>query len=146
MEPIKNRRVVRAQAAKARTQNTATKPDLTVTGFRGNNEAPAVGDPVSFNVTVRNSGGTASGSFQVKVQDATGYRATREFASLKPGQSRTSLVGPLEARGHLWRLTVTADSSNRVRESNEGNNTKSKQLLPHQLKNLRSSQGESARE
>jgi subtilase family serine protease len=97
------------------------QPDLVVSGLTHTPEAPPLGGPVTFDVTIANQGTAQAGPFTVSLQGAaTSVRAM--ISSLGAGSSTTlQLVLPLSKRGETFR--VKADSNWRVVESDESNNT-----------------------
>ena len=97
------------------------QPDLVVSGLTHTPEAPPLGGPVTFDVTIANQGTAQAGPFTVSLQGAaTSVRGM--ISSLGAGSSTTlQLVLPLSKHEETFR--VKADSNWRVVESNESNNT-----------------------
>jgi subtilase family serine protease len=112
--------------------NEAEKlPDLTPTRLTLNNSAPSVGDAVTMWLTVANRGQADSGSFKVVVRDGIGYRTSTTMSGIGKGKSGRVMVGTLMAGRSPWQLTVDVDSTNRVKESSERNNTGQKTVITH---------------
>ncbi len=110
------------------------QPDLTVTGLTWTPANPAVGAPVSFTATVKNTGlqATPAGIVLGVAFDVDGQSVSwsdSSTASLEPGQSRTLTANDGPADVATWVATAgehairaVVDDVNRIAESNEGNN------------------------
>jgi len=109
-------------AGRVRLTPTVTqRPDLTVLGTTFSPRTPNVGDTLQYEITVRNQGGAAAGSFVVRLQDQAGS-TQQTVPGLGAGASvRLNFSRRLNLSSET--LSVTVDASNQVQESNESNNT-----------------------
>jgi subtilase family serine protease len=99
-------------------------PDLVIRSIKWTPEAPAFGEPVTFNVTVANIGDAVSPGASVSYS-VDGMPMGRHFiASLEPGAAA--------ARSFTWTsqkqpfvFTAVADEADEIKERNESNNRRS---------------------
>lgn len=98
--------------------------DLTIEGIVLNPPQLAPGQPFTLQVSVRNLGNVAAGSFSVSVVLQPGnITLTTGSTGLGAGQSAiVTLSGTLQGTGSST-STITVDATNVVAESNENNNT-----------------------
>ncbi len=96
-------------------------PDLVIQSVTYTPSSPTVGQLLTFQITVRNQGGSAAGAFYVRLSDGGGHQ-NASLGGLAAGASHTvSLSLPLTAASETF--TVTADAFGQVNESDEANNT-----------------------
>ena len=105
------------------------KPDLTVTSVSAPSSAK-VGDTISVTFTVKNQGGSSSGSFSNRVSLSTSSYGTTyslgnfSMSSLGAGASSTKTVSvtiPSVSSGYYY-VTIFCDGFQSISESNENNN------------------------
>ncbi len=96
-------------------------PDLIISGFEFTPQAPRLGDPISFAITVVNQGNAAAGPFTVELRDSRGSdRLT--VGGLAAGSSvRLSFQRSILTNSETFQ--AIADIFNQVSESNESNNS-----------------------
>ncbi len=98
-------------------------PDLTVQVITSSPETPAIGDEVTFTVTISNLGAVTSGSFYVAYYIDDVYLTNDYVTPIGPGASaERTFTWTAEAGVHA--VKAVADYRQQVSESNEGNNTK----------------------
>ncbi|MFG1842389.1 CARDB domain-containing protein [Micromonospora sp. NPDC049175] len=108
----------------------APGPDLQVLGIASNPPNPAVGASVTFAVTVRNRGTTATGATTVTRLVAGGTTLNTTTASIAAGATATVAVsGSWTATSGGATITATADATNVVAETNETNNAFSQSIV-----------------
>lgn len=101
------------------------KPDLLVDNITLSPLNPTTIDPVRFTAVIKNNGTKASPPFKavMKVDDETGSQ-TLDIPVLKPGASFTVQESRTFNIARNYRVTVYADHSQNVTETNENNNEK----------------------
>jgi len=92
---------------------SASLPDLTISSITYVGSTPACANNPRDNVVVSNIGSVNAGTFSVSFSSQT-----QSVASLAAGQSVTLSFGAIPGTS-----TATADSTNVIAESNEGNNS-----------------------
>lgn len=107
------------------TEEPASGPDLVVDRIIPSNGFPRAGDPVWFDVIVKNRGNEAAGSFTMQIS-AQGLRQdARAQQGLAAGaQVAFRSLGPLWTNmgdSLIW-VEAKADTRNEVRETREDNN------------------------
>ncbi|MGC4770564.1 CARDB domain-containing protein [Micromonospora sp. DT44] len=108
----------------------APGPDLQVLSIASNPPNPAVGASVTFTVAVRNRGTTATGATTVTRLVVGGTTLNTNTASIAAGATTTVAVnGTWTATSGGATITATADATNVVAETNEGNNTFSQSIV-----------------
>ncbi|MEO3860498.1 discoidin domain-containing protein [Acrocarpospora sp. B8E8] len=108
----------------------APGPDLQVTGITSNPPNPAVGSQVTFTVAVNNRGTTASGATTVTRLSVGGTTLNTNTASIAAGATaNVAVTGSWTATSGGATITATADATNVVAETNEGNNTLSQAIV-----------------
>ncbi|MGW5581296.1 CARDB domain-containing protein [Micromonospora chokoriensis] len=108
----------------------APGPDLQVLSIASNPPNPAVGASVTFTVTVRNRGTTATGATTVTRLVAGSTTLNTNTASIAAGATVTVAVsGSWTATSGGATLTATADATNVVAETNETNNAFSQSIV-----------------
>ncbi|WUR61308.1 discoidin domain-containing protein [Micromonospora chokoriensis] len=108
----------------------APGPDLQVLSIASNPPNPAVGASVTFTVTVRNRGTTATGATTVTRLVAGSTTLNTNTASIAAGATVTVAVsGSWTATSGGATLTATADATNVVAETNESNNAFSQSIV-----------------
>ncbi|MDH6546213.1 CARDB domain-containing protein [Streptomyces sp. SAI-041] len=117
-------------AATKLTVSQSPGPDLTVTGITTNPSSPAVGADVSFTVAVRNRGTTAVAAGTV-TQLTVGSSTLRGTApAIAAGTTAdVTIGGTWKATSGGATLTATADATNTVAETNEGNNVFARSIV-----------------
>ena len=98
-------------------------PDLTVESITSSPETPAIGDDVTFTVTIGNQGTTASGQCYVAYYIDDNYLANDYLSSIDPGAS-TDHTFTWTAETGIHTISAVADYKEQVAESNESNNQK----------------------
>jgi PKD repeat protein len=102
------------------TVSPPSLPDLVIDQIAYSPSSPTVGQTVTFQVTVRNAGGTPAGAFYIRLEGAAGHQ-NAYISGLGAGASHTvTLTLPLSAATETF--TATADYYGQVAESNETNN------------------------
>ncbi len=97
-------------------------PDLVVQSMVHSPTSPAIGQSVTFTITVRNGGAATAGLCRVRLAGAASSTQTY-LAQLAAGASQTfTLTLPLTTSPETF--TATADDLQQVTESNETNNTR----------------------
>ena len=108
----------------------AGTPDLTVTSVSCSPPSATIGQSISVRFTVKNQGGSSSGSFSNRVSLATSAWGTTHslgnfsLSSLGAGGSQTKTVSvtiPSVSPGNYY-VTVFTDGLQQISESNEDNN------------------------
>lgn len=108
----------------------APGPDLQVLGIASNPPNPAVGASVTFTVSVRNRGTAATGATTVTRLVVGGTTLNTNTASIAAGATVTVAVsGSWTATSGGATITATADATNVVAETNEGNNAFSQAIV-----------------
>ncbi len=96
-------------------------PDLVVESVVYTPTSPALGTILTFQITVKNQGGSSAGLFYIALQGLSGTQYA-SVSGLGPGARATvTLQLPLSAATETF--TVTVDATRRVAESDETNNT-----------------------
>ncbi len=98
-------------------------PDLTIESITSSPETPAIGDDVTFTVTIGNQGTTASGQCYVAYYIDDNYLTRDYLSSIGPGAS-TEHTFTWTAEAGIHTITAVADYKEQVTESNESNNQK----------------------
>ncbi|MEU5959957.1 CARDB domain-containing protein [Micromonospora parva] len=108
----------------------APGPDLQVLSIASNPPNPAVGASVTFTVTVRNRGTTATGATTVTRLVVGGTTLNTTTASIAAGATVTvAVTGSWTATSGGATITATADATNVVTETNETNNSFSQSIV-----------------
>ena len=102
---------------------SALLPDLIIDDITSSPETPAIGDGVTFTVTISNQGTTASGQCYVAYYIDDNYLANDYVSSIGPGAS-TEHTFTWTAEVGIHTITAVADYKEQVSESNEFNNTR----------------------
>ncbi len=98
-------------------------PDLIVESIAFSPEEPALGETVTITVTVKNQGTSQAGLSYVDCHIDDTVLTSGYLTTIQPGATRTAtLTWIAESGTHI--ITAIADSSDRVAEDNEDNNTK----------------------
>ncbi|MET8349456.1 CARDB domain-containing protein [Micromonospora sp. NPDC005206] len=101
----------------------APGPDLQVLSIASNPPNPAVGASVTFTVSVRNRGTTATGATTVTRLTVGGTTLNTNTASVAAGATvNVAVAGSWTATSGGATITATADATNTVAETNETNN------------------------
>ncbi len=101
-------------------------PDLTVTSVTPAAPSYSAGKTVTISSVIKNQGNAAAGTFVVKSTPQGMSSQTQTVTGLAAGASQTltwTFVAPMLTATASRSLTVQADSTNVVSESNESNNT-----------------------
>ncbi|MFJ6527874.1 CARDB domain-containing protein [Streptomyces longwoodensis] len=105
-------------------------PDLTVTGIATDPTAPAAGAKVSFTVTVHNRGTTTAPAGTVTRLTAGGTTLDATTGAVAAGGSvAVAVPGTWTATDGGATLAATADATDVVKETDEGNNTFARTLV-----------------
>jgi hypothetical protein len=108
----------------------APGPDLQVLAVTANPPNPAVGASVTFTVSVNNRGTTASGATTVTRVTVGATTLNSNTASIAAGATTTVAIGgSWTATSGGATITATADATNVVAETNEGNNSLSRAIV-----------------
>ncbi|MEU5904944.1 CARDB domain-containing protein [Micromonospora sp. NPDC047467] len=108
----------------------APGPDLQVLSIASNPPNPAVGASVTFTVSVRNRGTTATGATTVTRLVVGGTTLNTTTASIAAGATVTvAVTGSWTATSGGATITATADATNAVTETNETNNALSQSIV-----------------
>jgi len=102
--------------------------DLTVTALFSNASTYEAGNTITITTTVRNQGLRSAGGFYVSLTSSDLSTQTRYVSSLAAGNSTTmsfTYTAAQYSSDKTITVTATADSSNVITESNEGNNSRS---------------------
>ena len=103
-------------------------PDLTVTSVTPSKASYRAGETVTISTTIKNQGEADTGSFVVRLAPSGGSVQTRTVSGLKVGESTTltwTFTAPVLSETEVWIITVTADSTGVIAESDESNNSAS---------------------
>ena len=103
-------------------------PDLTVTSVTPAKASYRAGETVTISTTIKNQGEADTGSFVVRLAPSGGSVQTRTVSGLKVGESTTltwTFTAPVLSETEVWIITVTADSTGVIAESDESNNSAS---------------------
>ncbi|WP_204032353.1 CARDB domain-containing protein [Micromonospora qiuiae] len=107
----------------------AATVDLVVTSLNTVPARPVSGRVATGQITITNNGNTAAGAFLVSWRPwPLAATLTQQVSGLAAGQSRVISIDFTFPVAGAWPSTVTVDSANAVRESNEGNNTLTRTL------------------
>ena len=101
-------------------------PDLTVTSVTPAKTSYHAGETVTISTTVKNQGEVDAGSFVVRFSPSGTSAQTRTVSGLKVGESTTltwTFTAPVLSATEVWRISVTADSTGVITESDETNNS-----------------------
>ncbi|MFH1651352.1 MAG: CARDB domain-containing protein [Chloroflexota bacterium] len=96
--------------------------DLRVSGISWSPPSPAVGDEVTFIVSVRNQGSGQSAWTNLDFSLDSGFHDTALLSPIVPG-GEGSVMFIWKAQPGKQRVTAVADTEERLAESNEDNNT-----------------------
>ncbi|TQS28367.1 CARDB domain-containing protein [Microbispora sp. KK1-11] len=108
----------------------APGPDLQVLGVTPNPRNPAAGTPVTFTVSVKNRGTTATGATTVTRVAVGGTTLNGSTPSIAAGATVSVAVsGSWTAADGGATITATADATGVVAETNENNNTFSQAIV-----------------
>ncbi|WP_030753203.1 CARDB domain-containing protein [Streptomyces griseus] len=117
-------------AASKLTVGQSPGPDLMVTGITTDPQAPAVGAPVSFTVSVLNRGTTAVPAGTVTRLTAGTTTLNGTTGAVGAGRTATvAIPGTWTATTGGVTLTATADATGTLAETDESNNTFSRSLV-----------------
>jgi len=97
-------------------------PDLIIETITWLPEIPAKGDSVTFTVAIKNQGSGRAGSFHVALYIGS-YQFSDTVNSIEAGATDNATF-IWSARAGAYNIKAVADSSDKVLESNETNNTK----------------------
>jgi subtilase family serine protease len=106
-----------------RVAQAQSGPDLIVESIASSPETPAIGDEVTFTVTVKNQGTAASDQFFVGYYIDGNYLTRDSLDSIGTGAS-TEQTFTWTAEAGIYTISAVADYREQVTESNEGNNQK----------------------
>ena len=101
-------------------------PDLTVTSVTPAKASYRAGETVTISTTTKNQGEADAGSFVVRFSPSGTSAQPRTVSGLKVGESTTltwTFTAPVLSETEVWIITVTADSTGVIAESNETNNS-----------------------
>lgn len=102
----------------------AATVDLVVSALDTVAARPVTGRVATGRITITNNGNSAAGAFLVSWRPwPLAATLTRQVGGLAAGASTVVSIDFTFPVAGAWASTVTVDSSNAVRESNEGNNT-----------------------
>ncbi|MEO3816108.1 CARDB domain-containing protein [Plantactinospora sp. B24E8] len=108
----------------------APGPDLQVSGITVNPTNPAVGATVTFTVAVHNRGTTATGATTVTRLVVGGTTLNTSTPSIPAGATaQVPISGSWTATSGGATITATADATNVVAETNEGNNIGTRSIV-----------------
>ncbi|WP_435831121.1 galactose-binding domain-containing protein [Polymorphospora rubra] len=108
----------------------APGPDLQVLGITSNPPNPAVGAAVSFTVAVNNRGTTGAAAGTVTRLTVGGTTLNGTTPAVAAGATvNVTIGGTWTATSGGATLTATADATNTVTETNEGNNTFTRSIV-----------------
>ncbi|MET8831659.1 CARDB domain-containing protein [Streptomyces sp. NPDC004610] len=117
-------------AATRLTVGQSPGPDLEVRGIATNPSSPAAGAAVSFTVSVHNRGTTAVAAGTVTRVTAGSATLNGTAPSIAAGATaEVAISGTWTATSGAAVLTATADATNTVAETNEGNNVYSRSIV-----------------
>lgn len=117
-----------AQTVWAAVDTPQLYADLTVTALSPDASTYEAGIPITITATVNNQGLRGAGGFYVSLTSADLSTQTKYVSSLAAGSATSvtfSYTAGQYAADKTISVTATADSSNAITESNEGNNTRS---------------------
>lgn len=101
--------------------------DLTIANIRLKTKNPKVNQKLTFDITVKNVGKENAEASTAGIRLGGGKVIELPVPQLEPKKSFTRRITlPGLSRAQKYRITVTADYKNRIREVNEGNNEKYK--------------------
>lgn len=101
-------------------------PDLTVTSVTPAKASYRAGETVTISTTIKNHGEADAGSFVVRFSPSGTSAQTRTVSGLKVGESTTltwTFTAPVLSETEVWLISVTADSTGVIAESDEANNS-----------------------
>ncbi|MEE9400086.1 MAG: CARDB domain-containing protein, partial [Dehalococcoidales bacterium] len=98
-------------------------PDLIIEALAWSPESPAVGDAVTFTVTVKNQGSERAGNFNIDYYVDEEHLASVMVSPMAPGATG-NLTFTWAAQVGLRTIKIIADSSGQVAEGDETNNEK----------------------
>ncbi|MGN0802125.1 MAG: CARDB domain-containing protein [Candidatus Faecivicinus sp.] len=101
-------------------------PDLTVTSVTPAKASYRAGETVTISTTIKNQGEADAGSFVVRFSPSGTSAQTRTVSGLKVGESTTltwTFTAPVLSETEVWLISVTADSTGVIAESDETNNS-----------------------
>ena len=113
------------------------KADLTVTSLSTDKTDYEAGETVTVTAVVENSGKTAASGFTVRLTSSPSVTAQNKSLSLAAGASKTviyTFTAPSDLSSQDIALTVTADATNVIAESNESNNSRSASISVNALR------------
>ena len=106
------------------------KPDLYVSSYSFNHD-PVQGEEFKVSITIKNKGEGDADSFHWEWwPTAYGSACRDEIGDLDPGESKTVTCTYTYGGWANYATKAVADADNEVSESNEGNNTYSKNIVP----------------
>ncbi len=113
--------------------SSGRKPDLYISEFKMTPETPVKGQPVNIRIGVYNKGTAQSGPFTVKWWPGENYNTAGCSWNINKMNARGGRILKCTYGGYpSWygriNTKVVADTSNRVMESNEGNNVLKKRI------------------
>jgi len=107
----------------------APGPDLEVVGIASNPQNPAVGQAVTFTVSVRNRGTSSAAASVTRLTAGTTTLNGNTGAIAAGATSNVAVSGSWTATSGGATLTATADATNTVAETNEANNVLSRSIV-----------------
>ncbi|OGF55831.1 MAG: hypothetical protein A2Z21_00490 [Candidatus Fraserbacteria bacterium RBG_16_55_9] len=102
-------------------QQVQQLPDLLISGMDFTPQSPRVGDPVSFAITVVNSGNASAGPFVVELRDSRGSDRISVGGLVSGSSVRLNFQRSIPTSSETF--TAIADALSQVSESNENNNS-----------------------
>ena len=102
-------------------------PDLIISALSADKPQYMPGDTITVNATVRNQGSGPAGGLYVALTSSDLSTQTRSVSSLAAGTSTSvtfTYIAPQYTANRTITVTATADSTDAIAETNEGNNTR----------------------
>jgi subtilase family serine protease len=102
---------------------TSSAPDLTIQDITWSPSNPAIGDDITFTLTIKNQGNHKSDSCYITYYVDNSYRGNHYIDALEPGAITTrAFTWKMQAASHIFKAIV--DEADSVLESNKSNNEK----------------------
>ena len=105
-------------------------PDITISSLTTEKNTYDNGETITVTATIKNNGNYSAGSFYVRLSSDLGTN-NRYISSLDVGSTTTvtyTYTAPVYSSNHSITFTVNADYNSRITESNENNNTSTKNI------------------
>ena len=110
-------------------------PELSIYKPHFSPDKPCTDDQIKFRISIINNGAVRSPASKGAVRVGGGQPKLLDFPPINPGESASVTVSSQITRPGKYRVTAYADYGNKIKEYDEGNNTKNNNSSRYQHRN-----------